>query len=500
MLEMTGVIESAEAKMDKVYDAIVSLQSDINSIKTQLASIEKRLIELQDTTDKIKYDTSAAAWNSFYYGNDYKQLRNKISDYNAYIESNIVSFLNGNKKITIYYDTDGEITVPMSGDTSKSYRNIDIDTSKTQEYTFTAEQLKSVISKSSIARKAYDGILSDLGDAFKNAYPDDNLGEKIFKCYQMQLNYAAVKHGKISGIADNFKNTCEYLLGGSRSKAPLEYFYEMMSYVYNFDSQTTTIKQSAISALSSAIIGGHALASLEISFETPYAGYDTINELYSQCSTYLQSGSLDITLTSGGQWSFIAGRELRLGYLHIQSTGTSGYRVEGSQGVAQVGNSKGVINGSDVSTTMLAYGSVVDKETIRRMVLRAKANDSTLENDMLTAGYDRDMVLNKSDYMITSSVWGKHREDVKGESLQCVEIIHDSDNYYELYKWYNINNGIDDRWAICADIADIYTGEQWNEAEIIVTGYEWHFNFFERNDEIYFAKHFSSNQQYIKFF
>lgn len=136
VLEMTGVIESAEAKMDKIYDAIVSLQADVSAIKNQLASIESRLIELQDITNKVKYDTAAAARNSFYYGSDYKQLRNKITNYNAFIESGILSFLNGDKKLTLYYDVNGDITVPKAGNPAVSYRDIAIDTEKTSEYDF----------------------------------------------------------------------------------------------------------------------------------------------------------------------------------------------------------------------------------------------------------------------------------------------------------------------------------------------------------------------------
>lgn len=504
VLEMTGVIESAEAKMDKIYDAVVSLQADVSAIKTQLASIEARIIELQDTTNKIKYDSAAAAWNSFYYGEDYKQLRNKITNYSAFIESSILSFLNGEKKVTLYYDVNGNVTVPMASNPAVSYRNIAIDTSKTQEYTFTTAGnplLEVTKYKSKGWKKSYDGILTDLENAFVKAYPDNDLGENIFKCFQMQLNYAAVTEGVITGIANNYTNMCDYLLGGSQSKKPLDYFDEMLSYVYNFDSQAASAKQLIRSAISSAVMSGHALASLEISFVTPYADYTYINNYYNSCKTYLKNNDGTYNLSGGGQWSYIAGLELRLGYIAFTHHFKAHYEVSGTDGLASQGIVTGSIDQENVGATMIAYGSAVNAETVRRMIIRAQASGITLEDNLLTAGYNRDIVLNKSDYLITSSIRGSHNTDVGGDRLKCVDIVHDADNYYTEGKWYTFYDvKLDDRWTITADITDIYTGEQVESAEIIVTGYQWLYNFFQKNDEIYFSNSYSSNYQYIKFY
>lgn len=337
---------------------------------------------------------------------------------------------------------------------------------------------------------------------FRTSYKENNLGEKLFESFQMQLNYAAVTDGRITGIDNDFTNTCMYLSGGSQSKLPLEYFDEMLSYVYNFDSQTAQAKKSIRAALSSALMAGHALASLEISFETPYANYDYINSYFNGCRQYLQNNDGAIKTNNGGQWSNIAGMELRLGYLQFVHYSCAFYTVIGTQGVAELGTAKGQIKKSDVTKTMLAYGSAVNAETVQKMIVRAKASGfDSLESNLLAAGYDRDMVLNKSDYLVTSSVWGSYREDVKGDSLTCVDVIYNASNYYVEGERYKLSNtGLDERWAIRADVTDIYTGVQTSGAEILISGYQWFHNLFKKNDEIYFSGALSNNYRYIKFY
>lgn len=501
ILEMTGVIESTNAKIDKVYNAVVSLQSDVTAIKNELNLVQERLVAMENTVDRTKYDSAASGWNDFYY-KDFKSLRNKITNYNNIINSNLVRFLNGDMTVTLYYDTNGDITIPSKTDPTKSYRGVNIATAKTKSYTYSRAQMATPLSKSKNATTSYPLMLKDLRIAIKTVNPY-NLGADFYTCFEMQLNYDAANNAKVSGADTAFIDTCDHLLGVSGSKKPLEYFDEMLSCLYNFDSQTTQYKKKARAAITATIIEGHALATLERAYTNPGALMDDINTSFNYCKAYLKGNTGKIEVKNGGQWSFVVNREIRLGYIQFASTSGGFVWTEGTYDLIHSTNAAGKITTACLSegNVYCLKNNVVTSDQARLMSIRAKSRNTNLENDMLAAGYSRDLVLNKSDYLLTGEMSGLATEGIKRNNLKCVSITKDSENFYTVGWHYNIvNKSLAEAYIYNNDIIDPWTGEQKLATEVIVAGSEVTWHFFADSDRISFLGGYDGNYRYMRFY
>lgn len=498
ILEMTGVIESTNAKIDKVYNAVVSLQSDVTAIKNELNLVQERLVAMENTVDRTKYDTAAAGWNNFYYLSDYKKLQNKITNYNNILNSSLVSFLNGDMKVTLYYDTNGDITIPSKTNPERSYRNTMIDTTRTKSYTFNKTQMANPLTKSKNATMSYPLMLKDLRIAIKTVNPY-NLGADFYTCFEMQLNYDAVNNAKVSGADNAFTNTCDYLLGASGSKKPLEYFDEMLSCLYNFDSQTLTYKKKARAAITATIIEGHALATLEMAYTNPGVPMDDINTSFNYCKAYLKGNTGKIEVKNGGQWSFVVNREIRLGYVQFGEfcdqasvSGTEVFYKPGDRYASRF---------IDGNVTKEMSTGVVSSDQARLMSIRAKARNTNLENDMLAAGYNKDMVLKKSDYLLTGGIRGREDDGIKRNDMLCVSIAKGTDDYYVIGKRYNwVNNKLDYTDVYNSDIIDPWTGEQFISSEIFIVALAWEWVWFDCADWFTFIGGKDWNFRYMKFY
>ncbi len=477
ILEFSGVIESTNARIDKVYDTCVKIQADVTNILSVVNRMEDK-VNLAITDGKnaayhSQYNQASAAWNNFYNGS-YQLLRNKIDNYKKSIDNQILTYLNGDDhSITLYMDKNGEVTVPKSAGDSKSYKNISII--QTEAYDLTEEQLAIVMERSNNGTKIYDNILNDFKDVLQKAYGEET-GQNIYNCFQMQLNYNAVIQNKVSGADDAFRNTCEELLGVSGAKSPLLYYDEMLSLVYNFDSETTQQKETMRAALMSVLIQGYTLATVERSYVSPYTELDDLSNYYDQTGDYIKNNPGTVAVSDGEQYAFVAGKKLKVGYatmdLQVQDMIYNKFLFAsyGTPGVGQNGDSKDVSpDKTSIAGMALTKESILNAFDLRVMCARAAANNTDLQQEMIMAGYDEDIV-NKSKYLVTSAATHDY---IQNQTL-TVKVLDTRIKGTPPGSFITVDTHVSN--GIFADYTNLVTGEQHDRSMIflsVLAEYTW---------------------------
>lgn len=253
ILELTGVVESTESRQEAMYKTLQETKRQIEELSTQLYALS---VQTQTSSIQAQYSTAYSRW----YDNFYRkamQLQSRTNSYLAGKNDQMLKLLLNTKGVTVYTDTKGNVTAPK-------YEN---DGKKSETESFEQNQLsadKPVYEVSGLILKdgkTVEEVLRSNRTTYKDAFANNTLndikallqkeygtekGTQIYDSILVQGAYENAYQFEVKnaqGYLEMYLSTFQALLDRDvTGKRPLDYFDEMLSLQYNFDSETHSAK------------------------------------------------------------------------------------------------------------------------------------------------------------------------------------------------------------------------------------------------------------------
>ena len=119
ILQLTGVIESTDAKLDKIKKQLEDVQASITQLDAKVSDISNLISSSNAETmlgiNTVARSTASSSWNNFL-SNTVTPLSNIMTKYQLKYDEQMLAWLNTadqqNSAITVYIDSSGAITVP----------------------------------------------------------------------------------------------------------------------------------------------------------------------------------------------------------------------------------------------------------------------------------------------------------------------------------------------------------------------------------------------------
>ena len=279
ILGICGVIENTDAKIERVTREILTSLGNLDRKMDSLgAAISANGADVITAVHGTAFNTASLGWNNFL--NDYAAPLTKImnsynSKYNEYIHD-YVNRSGVSHCVTVYIDENGKVTLPGS---MTGYSVDGVEIVKEVECLLSAElsDVKSKILKNK--DKLYEGYWEDItasdislididGEPVEDISDDD-----YFAAVQMDAAMYALNEVGKDNIINAFVNFCNALAGYNAGSSvpksavkPLDYYYQMMYYFYNFYSEAKEDISIIRTWLKDTLFKGSAIATLAYTF------------------------------------------------------------------------------------------------------------------------------------------------------------------------------------------------------------------------------------------
>lgn len=282
ILGICGVIESTDAKLNKLRFEVAAIQDDLRVVDKKIdmlgSAVTASGADVITAVHGAAFNTVSLGWNSFL--NDYAAPLTKIMNsynnkYNEYIHD-YVNRSGVSHYVTVYIDENGKITLPGS---MTGYSVDGVKIVKEVECSLSAElsDVKTKILKNK--DKLYEGYWEDItasdislididGEPVEGISDDD-----YFAAVQMDASMYALNEVGKDNIINDFVNFCNALAGYNAGSSvpksavkPLDYYYQMMYYFYNFYSEAKSDIAITRLWLSEILLQGSAIATLAYDF------------------------------------------------------------------------------------------------------------------------------------------------------------------------------------------------------------------------------------------
>lgn len=321
ILELAGVIESTDAKIDNIKREMQYMNQSLQLIDEKMNTLGQAIATgTADTitaVHKNTYLTASNGWNAFL-TSYVTPLFNVMSDYKLAFNTYMVHYIDKagvSDAVTVYIDENGSVTLP-GAITGYSVDGIRITTTVSCSL---ADEL-SVVKQNVIRNKGkvYDGYWDDIcasqislvdgnGKAVTNVTVQEYLDALRLDAAMASMNVVGV-----SRILNTYTNFCYALagrIGGSSSTKssikPLDYYYQMISTFYNFYAEAKEDIDVTHAWLGSLLVESSGLATMAYEY-TPGATSDLVSTAYNL--------AIDEISTNNGvhedNYSYLAGKNL----------------------------------------------------------------------------------------------------------------------------------------------------------------------------------------------
>ncbi len=325
ILELTGVVEGTDAKLDKIKKQLEDVQQSIAALDVKLDKIGNALsagtAENLSATQYNTYLTASGHWNNFV-SSYVVPLTNEVSEYqtayNAYMLSYIANAHNVNGEITVYIDANQNVTLPhpsnnMNDTNSKKY-SIDGTVLSSYNTCRLSEQLEGVYGKVMQNKgRLYDGYWDDIEQEVgtivdSNGTPMTAITkEDYLLSVRMEAALYALEIANATDILNAYVNFCNALAGQGTNAAlkPLDNYFAMLSMYYNFYMEAESDIETTLAWLGSVLIDASGIATLAYDY-TPSAQQNLVKNAYERAANKLSS----VDYKKSDYYCYIAGKTL----------------------------------------------------------------------------------------------------------------------------------------------------------------------------------------------
>lgn len=339
ILEIIGVFESPEDKIDKVYYAVQGVQKSVDALNHKMTTMMKMLNDMQVTLS-IDIDKTAyiAANNGLKSLNDcITELENLASDVAADTRANVVNLIKRltldptDKKaadyriseLSVMYDFDGKVAIPDKINSAYSVENIKIDPEKTITLHFDQFSFPNATKNLKDFSKLLAGLKQDISGLLEeHAIPDDKgeIAEDFTNSIITQATYDALTQNKskLNKIINAYNNFCNELMG-KNSVSPLHNKFYTIYADHNFQYEAEQELNDYMSYLTLFTVRYGGFAMLASSYHSGYdSSTETITKNMLDCLDFIDKNTGLHDTPKGYEWCYVVDRPIKMNVIQLK--------------------------------------------------------------------------------------------------------------------------------------------------------------------------------------
>lgn len=328
ILQLVGVVESTDDKLEKINESLENLAGAIAQIDSKLNNMATLIIQNGVDEAERSYmsqrSQAVMAWDQ--YLTKVTSLNGFIGKYNVNYYRELIDFVNNASEydLTVYTTEAGEITLPgrIDGYDVEGYR---ISSVTTMRLGFELDDVKAQIA---LNKAAYDGIWNDIAAEIERRYTGDSADAQTYiQALKLAIARKAFGNELATDIVNAFRDMC-YALAGSAlgspvsaaSVTPLDNYYTMLGCYYNFATEAEADMEAMLGWLSGYILKGASLAVFAMTCEdgVTVGDINEVNNAYETALNEISDQAIRLKNKSGKIWSFIAGNTLKTSELELK--------------------------------------------------------------------------------------------------------------------------------------------------------------------------------------
>ena len=334
ILELAGVIETTNDKLDKINDQLEIMNSELLSLNEKVSKLSHAVTTgnaaIIDRTEYNSYLIANTGWNSFNSSKVDPLIATSESytiAYNTYILNWISNASKENGNIDVFLVE--KIVKETVAGTTHEKKVLEATMphplfSSSNQYSVEGEKLHSVGTYRLEAPldKVISGIMKNGGKLYTGYWDDisksdiavigvtgeeaDISLENFLNAVQLSASLYALNEVGAAKILSEFKNFCNALVGGGIAVKPLDYYYIMISTYYNFYGEAKADIELTQAWLASLLKKYSGLATLAYTY--------TIGADATPISYYVDIALNELTTNTGEQssdkYSYVSGAKL----------------------------------------------------------------------------------------------------------------------------------------------------------------------------------------------
>lgn len=254
ILTSLGIIkEKKSTSNDDIYKAVAEVQAMQKKLEKKLAEVQAMLIsstaEIVNGVNKSTLLVACNGWNGFK-SNYIVPLEATHTAFYNNVRANLVNFIKGdnNGALVLYYDTEGNLTVPDSVSTQYSVDGIRLNSEKTVTIPLTEDSFASSMDVLAANRLRYtddvqetlrEDVLALLAaNSEIEGIPEatEENAEMISCFINSKMSYSALSQSMMNEMESRFVAMCNAIVGDATG-SPIDSFYNVMYTIYNFQHE-----------------------------------------------------------------------------------------------------------------------------------------------------------------------------------------------------------------------------------------------------------------------
>ena len=307
VLEMVGILESTDAKVEdtrrlvrEVQEAIAALDKKLDNIGSTITS---GTIETMSAVQYNTYITASGNWDHFL-GSYVTPLQKELTEfemaYNEYMLNYIMNAHSLLHTITVWKDVDGNVTLPHPANGANStWYSVDGKVLASIDAHKLAAELKGVQSKvMQNGGRLYDGYWEDIAAEINDKQFESMFvhitKEEYLTAVQMNATLHALETAGASDILNAFTSLCNAIAGEGSAGGlkPLDNYLTMLSMYYNLYVESSKDINTTLTWLYSILAQGAFVSTMAYNF-TPSAEKDIVNKSFDKAAYQISKASVE---------------------------------------------------------------------------------------------------------------------------------------------------------------------------------------------------------------
>lgn len=307
VLEMVGVLESTDAKVEDTRRLVREVQAAIEALDKKLdnmgSTITAGTVETMSAVQYNTYITASGNWDHFL-GSYVTPLQSELTEfrmaYNDYMLNYIMNAHSLLHTVTIWKDVDGNVTLPHPANgTNSTWYSVDGKVlASIDAYKLVAELKGVQANVMQNGGRLYDGywedIVAEINDSQFESMFVDITKEEYLDAVQMNATLHALETAGATDILNAFTNLCNAIAGEGAAGGlkPIDNYLTMLSMYYNFYIESAKDIQTTLTWLYSVISEGAFVATMAYNF-TPSAEKDIVNKSFDKAAYQVTKASVE---------------------------------------------------------------------------------------------------------------------------------------------------------------------------------------------------------------
>lgn len=307
VLEMVGILESTDAKVEDTRRLVKEIQESIAALDEKLdrmgSTITAGTIETMSAVQYNTYISASGNWDHFissYVTPLKKELNEFTMAYNDYMLNYIMNAHSLLHTVTVWKDVDGNVTLPHPANGANStWYSVDGKVLASVDAHKLVAELKGVQSKvMANGGRLYDGYWEDITEEIKDRQFESMFvhitKEEYLEAVQMNATLHALETAGATDILNAFTSFCNAISGEGSAGGlkPIDNYLTMISMYYNFYIESSKDIETTLTWLYSILTEGAFVSTIAYNF-TPSAQENIVNKGFDKAAYQISKASVE---------------------------------------------------------------------------------------------------------------------------------------------------------------------------------------------------------------